>query len=83
VQYGETLHGAQMGRLPPIVAGQFVIVQHAKAGVVGIRRVVINIYRDGGRVAGRQAVRPRIGKTISANIARVRCIGERAVGIEC
>jgi hypothetical protein len=82
VQYTETLHGAQLGRPPPIVARRFVIIQHAEAGVVGIRRVVINIYRDSGRVAGGQAIRPGIGEAIRADIMRVRCIGEGAVGME-
>ena len=82
MQYTETLHGAQLGRPPPIVAGRFVIIQYAEAGVVGIRRVVINIYRDGGRVAGGQAIRPGVGETVRANIVRVRCTGEGVVGME-
>jgi hypothetical protein len=46
------------------LANQLAVVQHAEAGVVGIRGVVIDIYRDSGRVAGSQAVRPGIGETI-------------------
>ena len=68
--------GVAVGIVAVDLAGQFAVVQDAKARVPGIRRVVIHIYRNGGDIARSEPIRPGVGETVGADIVRVRCIGE-------